>query len=84
MLKVEYMVQMDGNAWQILAVQMIYPEAKVSKELDRSMFEQQKDFHYDFGISWDNIARIWDMLHFPISRINVRGAGAFVVGLTFC
>jgi hypothetical protein len=52
---------------------MLYPETKVSKELARSMFEQQKDFHYDFGMSWDNIARIWDKLHFPISRINVRG-----------
>ncbi len=65
---------------------MLHPEEKASKELAWSMLEQQKDFHYDFGISWDNIARIWDMLHFPISRINVRGEELehFVVGLTFC
>jgi hypothetical protein len=68
------MVRMDGNAWRVLAVQMLYPDPnKASKELARSMLEQEKDFRSDFGTSWDNVARIWDMLHFPISRIKVKG-----------
>jgi hypothetical protein len=58
---------------------MLYPEPnKANKELARSMLEQEKDFCSDLATSWDNVASIWDMLHFPISRINVKGGSQYI------
>ena len=67
------MVKMDAEAWRVLAVNLLYPQAKRQKGLTRSLLEQEKDFRSDFGTSWVNVARIWDLLHFPVVRIKERG-----------
>jgi hypothetical protein len=67
------MVKIDANEWRVLAVNLLYPEAKRQKGLTRSLLEQEKDFRSDFGTSWVNVARIWELLHFPVVRIKERG-----------